>query len=75
MKFDLAVTDYNMPGISGLALARELKNIRADLPVAMASGYFTDELRANTLDAGVRELINKPNIVEELCEAVARLVR
>lgn len=75
MKFDLVVTDYNMPGISGLALARELKNIRADLPVAMASGYFTDELRAHTLDAGVRELINKPNIVEELCDAVARLVR
>jgi PAS domain S-box-containing protein len=72
--FDLVVTDYNMPGSSGLAVAQELKAIRGDLPVAMVSGYLTDDLRAKALAAGVRELIYKPNTVEELCDAVARLV-
>ena len=46
--------------------------MRADLPVVMASGYITEELRAKAPSAGVRELIYKPNTVDELCEAVAR---
>jgi PAS domain S-box-containing protein len=71
-QFDLAVTDYNMPGMSGLDVARAIKEIRADLPVAMASGYITDELRQQAPMAGVSELIYKPNSVEDLCEMVAR---
>jgi CheY-like chemotaxis protein len=72
-QFDLVVTDYNMPGMSGLDLAREIRAIRADLPVALTSGYITDELRLRADEAGVRHLIYKPNTVEELCEAVRTL--
>lgn len=70
-QFDLAVTDYNMPGMSGLEVAIALREIRADLPVIMASGYITEELRKEAPAAGIRELIYKPNTVEDLCEAVA----
>jgi CheY-like chemotaxis protein len=73
-EFDLAVTDFNMPGMSGLDVARALKEIRADLPVALASGYITEELRQKAPAAGVSELIYKPNTADDLCEAVARLV-
>lgn len=72
-RFDLAVTDHNMPGMSGLEVASALREIRADLPVALASGYITDELREKAPAAGVRELIYKPNTVDELCDTVARL--
>ena len=71
-QFDLAVTDYNMPGISGLDVAIALKEIRADLPVILASGYITEELRAKAPAAGIRELIYKPDTVDDLCAAVAR---
>ena len=71
-EFDIAVTDYYMPGMSGLEVAQALKEIRPDLPVVMASGYITEELRAKAPAAGIRELIYKPNSVEDLCEAVAR---
>jgi signal transduction histidine kinase len=73
--FDLVVTDYNMPGLSGLELARALRTIRVDLPVALASGYITEELRAAAPAAGVRELVYKPNTVDELCAMVARLAK
>ena len=73
-RFDLAVTDYNMPGMSGLEVARALREIRADLPVVLASGYITEELRQKAPAAGISELIYKTNTVEELCEAVARFV-
>jgi len=42
--------------------------------VVMVSGYITDELRAQALAAGVRELIAKPHEVEELRDVVQRLV-
>ncbi|MCX7140241.1 MAG: PAS domain S-box protein [Proteobacteria bacterium] len=74
-QFDLAVTDYNMPGMSGLELARALRQIRADLPIVMASGYITEELRAQAPVAGVSELVFKPDTVGELCDAVERQVR
>jgi CheY-like chemotaxis protein len=71
-KFDIAVTDYSMPGMTGLDVAVALRELRADLPVVLASGYIDDALRHSASAAGVRELIYKPDTVEELCEAVAR---
>jgi CheY-like chemotaxis protein len=70
---DMVVTDYNMPGMSGLDVARAIRAIRADLPVAVASGFIDETLRAQAGGAGVRELIFKANAVEELCDAFARV--
>jgi PAS domain S-box-containing protein len=70
--FDLLVTDFNMPGASGLDVAREVRRLRPELPVALASGFVTDELRAQALALGIRELIYKPQTIEELAAAVAR---
>src|SRR5690606_26637074 len=36
-RFDIAVIDMQMPGMSGLALARELRKLVADLPIVMTS--------------------------------------
>ncbi|MFY9315756.1 MAG: PAS domain S-box protein [Burkholderiales bacterium] len=71
--FDLVVTDYNMPGMSGLDVAHELSLIRPGLPVAVTSGYITDELRERAPHSGVRHLIYKPDTVDELCDVVRRL--
>ena len=74
-RFDLVVTDYNMPGMSGLEVARALREIRADLPIVLASGNITEELRIEAPGAGVSELISKPYTVKELCEAIDRQVQ
>ncbi len=71
---DLLVTDYNMPGFSGVDLLREVRQIRPELPVALASGYVTAEIEQSALAEGARALIHKPNDVEELCETVQRLL-
>ncbi len=72
--FDLLVTDYNMPGYSGVDLLRAAKALRADLPVALASGYVTPEIEQSAMQAGASALIYKPNDVNELCETVQRLI-
>jgi signal transduction histidine kinase/ActR/RegA family two-component response regulator len=72
--FDLVLTDYNMPGMSGLDVAAEVHAIRGDLPVAIASGFVDENLRARASAAGVRDLIFKANAVEEFCDVVQRLL-
>jgi signal transduction histidine kinase/CheY-like chemotaxis protein len=72
--FDLVVTDYNMPGYSGIDLLRQLKLIRPDLPVALASGYVTPELEQSAIREGANALIYKPDDVSEFCETVQRLI-
>ncbi|MBS7351375.1 MAG: response regulator [Comamonas sp.] len=73
--FDLLVTDYNMPGYSGLDLLKAVKRIRPDLPVALASGYVTSDISEQALAAGARALIHKPNDVSELCAIVDQLLQ
>ena len=63
-----------MPGYSGLDLLRQLKLIRPDLPVALASGYVTPELEQNAIREGANALIHKPDDVSEFCETVQRLI-
>ena len=73
--FALLMTDYNMPGMSGIDVAREVLAINPKLPIAVASGYISDELQAEAAAAGVTEVVFKTDAVEAFCEVVARLAR
>jgi C4-dicarboxylate-specific signal transduction histidine kinase len=70
--FDVVVTDLSMRGMNGFELTRELHKIRPDLPVLLTSGYLRSEDRELAAKLGIRELILKPNTVEELGLAIDR---
>ncbi len=72
---DLVVSDYNMPEHSGLEVAREIRSLRPDLPVILASGYLTDELRQSAAEAGVRGLFDKPRGIDDMCAMIAGMLR
>ncbi len=67
---DLIVTDLGMPGMTGVALATELKRRRA-VPVVLLTGW-ADELDGRPADVDV--VLAKPFTRERLLEGVARAV-
>ncbi|MDM7942197.1 MAG: ATP-binding protein [Hydrogenophaga sp.] len=71
--YDLAITDFAMPGMSGLELAHELRALHPERPVAITSGFIPEELRRLAPAAGIADLIPKPNTCEELYSAIERL--
>jgi DNA-binding NarL/FixJ family response regulator len=70
--FDVVITDYNMPGTSGLELTRTLKALRPDLPVLVTSGFVSEPLQLAAREAGASEVIYKSNSLEEMCESIRR---
>ncbi|WP_374640226.1 PAS domain-containing protein [Hydrogenophaga sp.] len=73
-RVDLLVTDQNMPGLSGIDVAREVAQIRPGLRVAIMSGYVSDELREQARLCGVHEVLAKQDRVDDLVEAVRSLL-
>jgi CheY-like chemotaxis protein len=53
-QFNLVITDYKMLSMSAPDVASAIREIRADLPQVLASGYFTEKLRQKAPAAGVR---------------------
>ncbi len=71
LKFDIVVTDYNMPGRNGLDVIRSLQQFAPAMPVVLTSGYIDDALRAQAQGLGVQQLLNKEDLHDSLCQTVA----
>ena len=72
-EFQLVITDLSMPGASGLHFASDILKLRPDVPVVLCSGHVTEELREHARRAGIREVLYKPNTVDEFGETIHRL--
>src|SRR5207249_11945465 len=69
---DLVITDLTMPGMTGVELARGVRQIRPDIPIILSSGY-ADEVPEETLKTlGIVEVLPKPFQMQALGAAVAR---
>ena len=71
--YEMVVSDYNMPYLSGLDVARAVRSIRADLPVAIVSGFIDERLLSQAKNAGVQEVIVKAIDVNAYSDAIQRL--
>jgi len=68
------VLDYRLPDRSGLEVLTEIRSARPSVPVVMMTGYGSEALCASALRLGVRDYFPKPVNVNDLLEAVRRLV-
>ena len=70
----LILSDINMPGMSGIDLLRETKQIWPDLPVAMITAYGDEDSRKRAIDIGASEYLTKPLDFEDLKAKISKLV-
>jgi two-component system cell cycle sensor histidine kinase/response regulator CckA len=70
--FDLVITDYTMPKLTGAELASEILKIRADVPIILCTGFSEriDEEKAKRL--GISEFVMKPFTLRTLAELSRR---
>jgi CheY-like chemotaxis protein len=71
-RFDLVLTDEAMPELVGTELAREIRLLRADVPIILMSGHGGAPLEHRAAAIGVREVLHKPLQRVDLAEALAR---
>lgn len=69
-RFDLVITDQAMPRMTGLDLARALRDLRADLPVILYTGFGENLTAADLRAAGIRALLPKPVEPQKLAAAL-----
>jgi signal transduction histidine kinase len=68
-EFDLVITDYTMPKLTGAELCEELHRIRPEIPIILCTGFSEKMTEATAADLGV-ELIMKPFSLKQLAELV-----
>ena len=69
--FDVVITDETMPELTGTSLAREVFDIRQDLPVIICTGYRESVDRSAMRDCFVVNCLQKPLSRKDLLDAVA----
>ncbi len=70
--YDLVITDYSMPRMTGIDLAREIRRIRADIPMILSSGYLNREMGETAFDAGIGDILTKPVGTYRLTETIRK---
>ncbi|HEY2736116.1 MAG TPA: response regulator [Polyangiales bacterium] len=71
--FDAVVTDLSMPAVSGFDLAREICQLRPDLPLLLMSGFVSERDLHESIACGIREIIQKPFAIETLAQKLEQL--
>ncbi|MBI1384653.1 MAG: response regulator [Rhizobiales bacterium] len=76
LAFDLVVLDIMMPGVDGLAFARELRSGQfAGLPILMLTAQSEPDDRIKGLEAGVDDYLPKPFEPRELLLRINNILR
>ncbi len=73
-RFDLVITDFKMPRISGLDLVRHVHENLKNTEVMMITGYPSIGGAVGALKAGAEEYLPKPFTDEELLTGVRRVL-
>ena len=70
--YNLMISDLNMPGMDGIALIREVKAIRPDMPIIIITGYSTEKSAIDAVNLRVAGYLTKPLRDNQVLEAAAR---
>ncbi|MEW6266045.1 MAG: response regulator [Thermodesulfobacteriota bacterium] len=68
--YDLVLTDQTMPKMIGLELARQIKLIRPDIPIILATGFVSEATEEQARLIGIEQVLPKPMKMAKLSETI-----
>ena len=71
-RIDLVISDFKMPGMSGLELLRAVKAMNPEIPFLLVTAYGTVETAVQAMKEGATDYLSKPLDLEELLLRIDR---
>jgi|CXWL01.1.fsa_nt_gi PAS domain S-box-containing protein len=72
--FDAVITDFQMPGMTGIVLAKKMRVRRPGLPILIMSGFAGTNSLQNLRDEGFIDFLPKPFDLDKLAEMLAKIL-
>ena len=69
---NLVIADLRMPGMDGLTLIREVKQINPQIPIIIITGYSTESSAIEAVNLGVSGYLTKPVGIPQVLAAAAK---
>jgi excisionase family DNA binding protein len=70
--FDLLIADLKMPGMDGLSLIKQVKQLRANMPVIIITGFSTESAAIEAVNLGVQGYLTKPVGIPQVLAAARK---
>jgi excisionase family DNA binding protein len=70
--YDLLITDLKMPGVDGLAVIREARRLKPDIPVIIITGFSSEASAIEAVNIGVSGYLTKPFRIPRVLAAAAK---
>jgi len=74
-KPDIVITDFQMPGISGLEVLSEIRKLKINLPVIMLTAFGDVVLTIKAIQLGAFDFLEKPVTPEQLKATVGNAIK
>ena len=73
--YDLVISDIRMPGMSGLELLAQLKDVQPDIGVIMITAFASPDDAVTAMKCGAFDYITKPFNVDEIKRVVRAVLK
>ena len=72
-KFDLVITDFRMPFVSGLQVMQTLREILPKLPIMVLTAYGGPDVQSECMRQGAAAFLEKPVDADQLLATISNL--
>ena len=69
---DIILSDYEMPDINGIEMAREIYKINKNAIIILITSMVDKKITLEALKSGIRTVLTKPITLEQLREELAK---
>ena len=73
-QYTLMLTDYSMPGMNGIDLARSVREHLPETRIIMMTAYGSDTLRNQAADLHLDAFVDKPFTVKQIREIISHIM-